>query len=385
MDADGVDDSVEYGVRLVATKVADRLEIDFSGSSPQARTCINASVLDTKAAVVMALKFLVDPASPYTSGAFRNVDLVLPAGTFLSATPPDGAVFMYWESTQPVMRAIFRALEGALGERAVGGDYGSLGIHNANGVLPNGIPWVGTAQCGAEHGPWGATRHGDADSYQVFYQANSLDPATEAIESDIPAVVLRKEYVIDSAGAGTNRGGAAVRKDTLYLAEAEHWTSPLSTKRPTGIGVYGGAAGGLGAAWLFPPEAADVAGRQDLVGTEDAVYAATVPVAGVLDPQRKTLDPDGTYFYFASTPVWHTEPNSMFRYQTNGGGGWGDPLQRDPERVRADVRDEYVSVEGAYERYGVVVVGDPQSDPEGVRVDVEATTRRRAELAGSGR
>lgn len=380
IDADGVDDSVEYRVRVALTKVGDRLEIDFSGSSPQARTCINASVLDTKAAVVMALKFLVDPTSPYTSGAFRNIDMLLPPGTFLSATPPDGAIFMYWEATQPVMCALFRALEPALGERAVGGDYGSLGIHNANGVLPNGTPWVGTAQCGAEHGPWGATRHGDADSYQVFYQANSLDPATEAIESDIPAVVLRKEYVVDSAGPGTNRGGAAVRKDTLYLAAAEHWSSLLSTKRASGIGVYGGEAGGRSAAWLFSPEAADIAGRGDLLGTGDEVYADSTPVAGVLDPRKKTLDPDGQYFYFASTPVWRTAANSMFRYQTNGGGGWGDPLQRDPERVRADVRDEYVSIDGAYQRYGVVIVGDPVNDPEGLRLDEDATARRRAEL-----
>ncbi len=383
IDADGIDDSIEYGVRIQATKVHDRLEIDFSGSSPQARTCINASVLDTKAAVVMALKFLLDPASRYTSGAFRNVDLVLPAGTFVSATPPDGAVFMYWESTQPIMRGIFRALAEALGERAVGGDYGSLGIHNANGLFPNGIPWVGIAQCGAEHGPWGATRHGDADSYQVFYQANSLDPATEAIESDIPAVVLRKEYVIDSAGAGFNRGGAAVRKDTLYVGEAEHWTSPLSTKHATGIGVYGGSDGGQGAAWLFPPEATDVKGRQDLVSVDDSVYASSIPVAGVLDPEHKTLDPNGEYSYFASTPVWHTKPDSMFRYQTNGGGGWGSPLERDPERVRLDVRDEYVSIQGAFEQYGVVVVGDPQSDPEALVVDEAATSRRRAELAGA--
>lgn len=383
IDADGVDDSAEYRVRLTATKVDDRLEIDFSGSSAQARTCINASVLDTKSAVVMALKFLLDPTSPYASGAFRNIDVVLPAGTFLSATPPDGAVFLYWEATQTIMCAMFRALEPALGDRAVAGDYGSLGIHNANGVRANGVPWVGTAQCGGEHGPWGATRDGDADSYQVFYQANSLDPATEAIESDTPAVVLRKEYVIDSAGPGINRGGASVRKDTLYLEKAEHWSNLLSTKRASGIGVNGGEAGGRSAAWLFPPEAADVAGRRDLVGVDDSVYAASTPVAGVLDPHTKTLDADGEYFYFASTPIWRTAPNSMFRYQTNGGGGWGDPLLRDPDRVKADVRDEYVSIAGAYEQYGVVVVGDPVNDPEGLRVDESATARRRAEMAAA--
>lgn len=381
IDADGVDASREYQVRITATKRDDRMEIDFSGTSPQARTSINAAALDAKCGVVMALKFLIDPVEPYTSGAFRNVDLVLPPGTIVSAVPPDGAVFMYWESTQAVIRGVFRALASALGEAAVGGDYGSLSIHNANGVYPDGTPWVGTAQAGGEHGPWGATRHGDADNYQGFYQANALDPPTESIETDIPAVVLRKEYVVDSAGAGTNRGGAAARKDSLYLGAAQHWSNPLSTRTATGIGVNGGRDGALGAVWLFEPEAARIAERGDLLPIDDGVYADSSPVAGILDPRRKTLDKDGEYFYFASTPVWHTEPGAVFRYQTNGGGGWGDPLRRDPERVCRDVRDEYVSVEGAYRDYGVVILGDPRRDPEGLRVDEAATERRRAELA----
>jgi N-methylhydantoinase B len=378
VDCDGVDDSVEYRVRVAVRKVDDRMEVDLTGSSPQARTSINAAALDAKAAVVMALKLLIDPTSPYTSGAFRNIDLVLPSGTIVSATPPDGAVFMYWESTQSLIAAIFRALDHALGERAVGGDYGSLSIHNANGVLPDGTPWVSTAQGGGEHGPWGATRHGDADSYQGFYQVNSLDPATETIEAEAPVLLLRKEYVPDSAGAGTHRGGAAVRKDTLYLTEAEHWSNPLSTKRASGLGVNSGGSGVRGAVWLFPPESAGNGGQRDLLGTGDEVYAASVPVAGLLDPERKTLDPEGTYFYFASTPIWRTAPNALFRYQTNGGGGWGNRFDRDPERVLRDVRDEYVTVEGAYRDYGVVVAGDPHADPEGLRIDQDATRERRA-------
>lgn len=381
IDCDGVDDSVEYKIRLKITKAADRMELDFSGTSPQARTSINAGILDTKTAVGVALKFLIDPATPFTSGAYRPIDIVLPAGTFISATPPDGAVFLYWESTGPVLLAVFRALEKALGRKAVGGDYGSLNIHNANGVLADGTPWVTTAQCGGEHGPWGATEHGDADSYSVVYQANNLDPATEAVESELPAVVLRKEYAPDSGGAGENRGGAAVLKDTLYLTEAEHWSSPLHTKMASGVGVYGGQPGALGATWVFHPDYKNVPKDKDLIGTEAGVYAGATPVAGMLDPDTKTVDPDGRYFYFASTPVWHTKPNAVFRYLTNGGGGWGSPLQRDPERVCRDVRDEYVTIDGAYRDYGVVITGDPHHDPENLKIDHEATAKRRAELA----
>lgn len=382
IDCDGIDDSVEYRLKLELRKAGRNIEVDFSGTSPQARTSINCGILDTKTAVGVALKFLIDPKTRFTSGSFRPIDVVIPPGTFISATPPDGCVFLYWESSMPVLLAVFRALEKALGEHAVGGDYGSLSIHNANGVLEDGTPWVTTAQCGGEHGPWGATRLADGDSYTAFLLANNLDPATEAIESDIPGVVLRKEYAIDTAGPGSNRGGAAVLKDTMWLRPAEHWSSPLHTKRSSGVGVYGGRDGANGAVWFFEKESHDVVAERDLIGLGRDVYAKAVPISGVLDPETKAVDPDnGVYHYFASTPVWRTGPGAVFRYVTNGGGGWGNPLERDPVRVRDDVRDEYVSIEGAYRDYGVVITGDPATDPEGLAVDAEATALRRAELA----
>ncbi|GER83632.1 MAG: hydantoinase B/oxoprolinase family protein [Thermogemmatispora sp.] len=372
IDCDGVDDSEEYHVKVKVRIRGDRAEVDLSGSSRQARTSINGGWLDAKTAVAVALKYLLDPRSPFTSGTLRNVDIVLPEGTFFSAMPPDGAIFLYWESTQPLLLAIFRALKEALGPNAVGGDYCSLNIHNANGVR-NGVPWVTMAQCGGEHGPWGATKDGDADSYMVFYLANNLDPATEAIEADFPCVVLRKEYATDTAGAGRHRGGAAVVKDTLWLTEAEHYSMPLHTKAPSGFGVYGGKDGAVGAVWVWEPEAYEQVQRAGLVGFDEAVYRQATPVAGVLNPESHTLDHQGRYFHFARVPIWRTRPRTMFRYLTNGGGGWGNPLERPPERVLRDVRDEYISIETARELYGVVIQGDPQHDPEGLQIDYEAT------------
>ena len=383
IDCDAVDETVEYKLKVKLTKVGSNLEIDFSDTSPQARSSINCGVFDTKTSVGVAMKFLLDPHTPFTSGAYRNIDLVIPPGTFVSATPPDGAVFLYWESSGNVLLAIFRALEDALGPQAVAGDYGSLNIHNASGVLADGTPWVSTAQCGGEHGPWGATSAGDGDSYSVVYLANNLDPATEAIESDVPAVVLRKEYLPDSSGAGTNRGGAGVLKDTMYLSDADHWSNPLQTKRSSGIGVYGGKDGKLGATWLFDGENNGVVEEQRLLGHDDTTYRSSTPIAGLLDPDTKELDPEGgQYFYFASKQSWQTTPNTVFRYLTNGGGGWGHPYDRDPQRVARDVRDEYITIEGAYRDYGVVVTGDPLTDPEGVDFDAAATEARRREMRG---
>ena len=386
IDCDAVDDSLEYRVKVCITKVGERVEVDLGGTSKQARSSINATVLDTKTAVGVAFKFLIDPRTPFTSAVYRPIDIVIPPGTVVSATPPDGAVFLYWEASTPVLLAIFRAMSQALGADAIAGDYGCLSIHNANGVTSDGTPWVTTAQAGGEHGPWGATKHGDADSYGVLYTANNLDPATEAIESDVPVVLLRKEYVVDSAGPGTNRGGAAVLKDTLWLSDTQHWSSPLHLKSSSGRGVHGGRDGTAGAVWLFEKSTDESSANvgHELLGLEPGVYAKSTPVAGVLDPETKNLDPNGGYAYFASNPIWYTKPGDVFRYLTNGAGGWGDPLDREPDRVLRDVRDEYVSIEGAARDYGVVIEGDPHRHPERLRIDVEATAGLRASLRRAG-
>jgi N-methylhydantoinase B len=376
VDADGIDDSEEYRVKVRIIKRGGRAEVDVSGSSRQMRTSINASVLDAKTTVIVAMKYLFDPRGPFTSGAMRSIDLIIPEGTMLSALPPDGAVFLYWEATNALLSAIFRALSPVMGRGAIAGDVSSCNIHNANGVLPDGTPWLSGAQCGGEHGPWGATRHGDAESYMSVYQANGLDPALESIEADLPIAIMRREPVIDSGGPGINRGGAAVLKDSLWMSPADHYSMPLRFKNRSGFGVYGGAAGASGGVWMW--DGAEAAPPQRPV--DEGAYGDAIPIAGCLDPISNAPSAGGRYVYFASEPVRHTEPLATWRYITNGGGGWGSPLQRDPSRVLVDVRDGYVSLEGARNDYGVVIAGDPDIDPEGLRLDLDATARLRGQL-----
>ena len=173
------------------------------------------------------------------------------------------------------------------------------------------------------------------------------------------------------APAGFNRGGASVLKDAYWETAGEHYSLPIRLKQATGFGVQGGGDGIAGACWLF--EADDPAVDQDtrLMPIENADYRRSKPIAGVLHPDDKSLDPKGEYFYYARQPMWHS------RYITNGGGGYGDPFTRDPARVLKDVRDGYVSIVGAARDYGVVVDGDPENDPEGLVLNENATTRLR--------
>ncbi|MEX2482730.1 MAG: hydantoinase B/oxoprolinase family protein [Gammaproteobacteria bacterium] len=377
VDADGAGDDEPIVVRATIRKQDDRLEVDLSGSSRQARTCINAGPLDAKTAVGAAFKLLLDRHTPFSSGAYRPIDIVVPPGTVMSAMPPDGAIMLYWEVSQALLTGIIRELGAVLGEQAFGGDYGCVAVHNAHGFHADGRPWQNIGLVGGEHGPWGADRHHDGENYTVPYMVNGLDPATEAMEQDSPVLLMRKEYVIDSAGAGYNRGGAGVLKDAYWETAAEHYSSPIRYKQGTGNGVQGGSTGRAGACWLFEPEDPVLDAGKLLPAADDGIYARTTPIAGVLDPATKALDPSGEYFYFARQKVWRTRPGAASRYITNGGGGYGDPRSRETQRVLADVRDGYVSIAAAAALYGVVITGDPERDPEGLVIDTTATAQLR--------
>ena len=152
----------------------------------------------------------------------------------------------------------------------------------------------------------------------------------------------------------------------------------LRAKRAAGFGVNGGGDGRTGGVWVYEPSAEGSAPRPAL-GPDS--YREATPLAGVVDPETNAPDLSGRYVYPYAQPTHPTAALSALRYLNHGGGGWGNPLEREPDRVKLDVRDGYVSIEGAARDYGVVVVGDPESDPEGLSVDAEATGRLRAERA----
>ncbi|MTD54573.1 hydantoinase B/oxoprolinase family protein [Amycolatopsis pithecellobii] len=380
IDADAVDDSLEYRIKITISKYGDAVEVDLGGTSGQARSSINCSAFDTMTAVSVALKLLIEPHVPFSSGYARNIDVVVPPGTILSATPPDGAIMMYFECSHLVVAAVCKALNKVLGADAIGGAHGSGMVHVATGRRADGTPWVSAAECGGEKGPWGASKAGDGDSYTVERLINAMDVPVESTEQGSPVLMMRREYVTDSGGPGLYRGGASVRRDTCWLTPADHVSTPLHSKATAGFGANDGGAGAVAATWIFPREVFDVEAEADLLPTDPGIYRESIPVSGMLHPDTKVPDPGGEYFYFGRVPLWHTAPGAHFRYQTGGGGGWGHPWKRDPERVRADVRDEYVSISGALRDYGVVITGDPALDPEGLRIDVEATRRAREQM-----
>ena len=379
LDCDGIDDEVEYRVSCSVTKVGGRCEVDFSGSSSQTRTSVNSAWPDVKTAVAIALTYLLSPNTGFTSSALRDVDIVVPSGTVLSAEPP-AAVFLYWEAILCAVSCLFRIFNPLLGEDAIAGDCGGSTLHQANGLRTDGTPWMDFASASGDKGGWGGTKVGDGDSAQMSWANNMLEPATELTELENPLMIIRKEFKPDSAGPGFYRGGAGVVKDSLWLAAGDHYTNSVRQKKASGFGAYGGRDGEMGGVWVWPGGEGTTS-RRTLPTVAPSAYAESVPITGLLDPDTFLPDPDGAYFYWGRQPVWTWPANTIYRYFSGGAGGWGDPFARDPESVARDVRDGYVTIEGAARDYGVVICGDPEKDPEKLRVDFEGTAAAR-ESAG---
>ena len=296
---------------------------------------------------MVGMKYCLDPQSPVTSAAMKPFDIVLPAGTVLRALPPDGAICMYFESTEGVLTATLQALAPALGEDAIAGCYGSLNMHTSNGVFPDGTPWVTIGQVGGEHGPLGATKVGDGVNGCASYLGNSFDPATESIELDTPVILLRKENVIDTAGAGKYRGGAIRVTDFLLPTECESYSMPLHYKIPTGFGVNGGKAGPTGGVWTWHPKDYDVAKEKRLLPLNPEAYKNSKVMAGIVDPGTHVTDREkGEYFYILRSldyknslperPRYHVEVYHQWRRRLGRppGQGYRGSQAGCPQRVR---------------------------------------------------
>ena len=180
----------------------------------------------------------------------------------------------------------------------------------------------------------GARAARDGGSGITVNQSNAKIAPVEIIESEFPTRLTRFELIQDSGGAGQFRGGLGLRREYLNLADARFSIRSMKHTIPP-HGSNGGKTGRTGDIWINP----------------DTAAAKRLPTR------------------YADYPL---KEGDVFRLDTPGGGGFGDPLARDPAQVLADVAQGYVSMEAAERDYGVVV------DKAGRVVDEAATARRRA-------
>jgi N-methylhydantoinase B len=318
-------------VAVAVTVDGDAMAIDYAGSSPQTASGMNSYINYTRSYSYAAVKCLTDPLGPMNEGALRPITVTAPEGSFLNPRPPAGggprAVICY-----RTFEAVIGALARALPERAA-----AAASHFANPTF----------------GGWDRARRRRFVAYELVlsgtgaratkdgceamsYAFNASNIPVEAQEANQPVVIERFELIRDSAGAGTYRGGCGIRRDMRFLADEGKLTNLSERQRFAPYGLYGGESGALARTVVNPgPDEELVHGKQ----SREFRYG------------------------------------DVISFQQSGAGGYGDPFSREPSRVLDDVLDDYVSIEAARERYGVVINGTGA----GLEVDAAATAALRAE------
>lgn len=331
---------VEVPIKVKLTIEDDSLTFDFTGSSPQIKGFKNSSIANTHSAVYVAVATFFDPSIPRNSGTFRPVRIIAPAGTVVNANPPAPMTMNTVFPAVDIIHACWKALAGTDPQRACAG-WGKSVYGISAGRRENGKPfvmyhWHASAGGGAVNGRDGFLQGGNLPTL-----AGRILPNVEVYERIYPCRIHKHELRRDSAGAGKYRGGPSVDYVAEILVSSEHSIRAEGLRRPSGFGVLGGAYGAKGS----------------MIVEEQGGEARPTPQYAIqrLGPMRVTIE--GT-----------------------AGGGWGDPMQRDPQRVQRDVRDEIVSPEVAREAYGVVLSADRRSVDMAATHALRAASRQKTDL-----
>jgi N-methylhydantoinase B len=337
IEAPGAKEPIVH-IHVKVTVSGSDMEIDFTGTQPQTSGNNNSRTL---AAAYIAYKGLTTPLEPANEGSFRALKAIVPEGCIMMARFP--AAMADWASPIPgSVDAVFKALAPAIPDRIPAGHFGYMMIGRSfTGYDPRrGRNFVLQTIDG---GGWGGrpTQDGPSGSVTVC-QGDVRNAPIESMEQKCPVIVEARELVPDTGGPGKNRGGLGLRLQIRALEEGRFGLPPHRRCYYPPWGLWGGEVGRGGANWVKTPE--------------DSEWQRT-----------------GIY----RLPVGK---GTAIRAETTGGGGFGDPLERDPERVLLDVRNRYVSRKGAREDYGVVVTDDDEIDLAATKA-LRAEMRRRQEKA----
>lgn len=331
IDDDGID--IGRPIRLFVTirKSGDEIEFDWTGSAPQVKGAINCTLSVTEAASYTALRSILPSGIPNNDGIFRIVRTTAPKGSITNVAMP-GACAARALTGFRMVDCAFGALARMVPDRVfAASDGGNVGVTVA-GFDENGERFVFVDfSCGTWGGrPWADGVDGISNIF-----VNMASQSVEQIEAEYPIEIVAYEFASDRCGAGTFRGGAPfIRTYRIKTAEALlQIRADRHTTRP--YGLYGGRAG---------------------------------------KPGRVSLVRQGNEIALGSKETVSVRQGDEFSYILPGGGGWGDPLERDPASVLRDVRNEIISPQAARQNYGLVF------DEKTLAGDSAATERLRDEI-----
>jgi N-methylhydantoinase B len=336
LDNDGGTDSRPFRVELTLSRRGDHVKLDGSRSDDQARGPINYMTNPGLLRIAFGRYLqMLDPDLDVNEGLLQNLDeWVAREGSLLKPRFP-APLGMRANTRFRVMSCIFGNLaQGNGGQVPAGSPVYVLYYFRAwDEARQRPILCIEGLGVGLGARPF-------ADGVDVIYYIAQENYPVEYVERDFPLRVEQYAVRPDSGGPGFHRGGCGVIRDVRVLCDRAELATRMENTLVAPYGVAGGRAGRTGQITLNPGAPSE----RVLPGQGDGV-------------QVKRGD--------------------VLRFETCGGGGWGDPLTRDAMRVRQDVARGFVTARGARDDYGVVV------DPVTLEIDKQATDEERARRAGS--
>ncbi|WP_313694019.1 hydantoinase B/oxoprolinase family protein [Halorarum halobium] len=308
---------VEAAVEIEGDSVA----VDFEGTAAQTDGPVNAVFAVTASATYYAVRCVTDPDIPPNHGCYRPIEIRAPEGTIVNPDPPAAVVGGNLETSQRVTDAVLGALAGADPEAVVAACQGTMNNVTFGGTDPrDDAPY---AFYETQGGGFGGRAIGDGMDGVHVHMSNTLNTPAEVLETAYPLRVERYALRPDSGGAGEFRGGLGLRRDIRVRDHEARFSLLAERHESRPYGLAGGDPGANGAAYLVDDDGDE---REKL-------------------PAKHTRDlPAG----------------SVVSVRTPGGGGYGDPADRDPEAVARDLRLGKLSPALAREAYGY----DPEGDED---------------------
>ena len=303
----------------------DQILVDFTGSSPQIPAALNCTPSFMKAGTYCALRSLMRADIPVNDGFFRPITATAPPGTITNCVLPAATATRGLTGFR-IIDAIFGALSEALPDRVPAASDGGLTIVGVGGYNARREPFVLVELLS---GSWGGRPDREGIEGMPNLAANISNIPVEMVETSYPLRIEQYGFVPDTGGAGTYRGGLSIFRDFRFLADA---TLSVRSDRHKFLpfGLHGG---------------------------NDGTPASNV-LNGVEMPSKFMRE---------------VSAGDLFHHVMAGGGGWGDPLDRDPQAILRDVREGRLSIELVLREYGVVIRPD-------LTLDDDATTAERARL-----
>ena len=347
-----------WNVHVTLKKKGDGLLFDFTGSSPQAKTGINLPYHATFGACYEAILCTVAYDLPKNHGALKPIEVIAPPGTVVNSTPPapvslnttSGGRTVKFVASSVIMQMLATS-EKWRGEVMALNAGHRLARHA--GVNQHGNYYVSTLSEGALDGT-GARSDCDGDHTGAGLSSHNI----EWLEANFPLLYLFRRNTRGSAGAGKYRGGTG-SESALTVHDA-----PKGKIKGVALGVAGLRNSGQGIFGGYP-------GAPSLLMLTEGARVEEAIAAGKSPDQLDELGGSSRLLPYCE---FNVGKNDVLYMRMSSGGGYGDPLEREPQRVLQDVEDGIISRQEAREIYGVAIEG---RDPA---LNLAATEKWRAEL-----